>query len=89
MVPVRVPSVTTSLVGGAPASPAAALLLALRRRRLSLARCGLLRPVGAASCSALGDPRTEQVAADDLHGHDHEQPQYGEKTQPHDREGQL
>jgi len=63
-------------------------LAALLRGR-GLLPGGLLGARGLPTRSALGDARTEQVAADDLHGHDHEQPQYGQETQPHDREGQL
>ncbi|GAA3300445.1 hypothetical protein GCM10020295_41230 [Streptomyces cinereospinus] len=86
VVPVSVPSVTTSLVGGVAARPPAGRLLALLRGRLALR---LLRPARVPPGPALSDARTEQIASDDLHGHDHEQPQYGQETQPHDREGQL
>ncbi|ALM40250.1 hypothetical protein SFR_3635 [Streptomyces sp. FR-008] len=61
---------------------------ALLRRRGLLAL--LLRTrFGGPPCSALGDACAEQVAPDDLDGHDHEQPQNGQETQPHDRQGQL
>ena len=91
VVPVRVPSETTSLVG-APrrCRPRLRRLLALLRWRGGLPRGAAADAVGVAPRrAALRDARSEQVAADDLDGHDHEQPQYGEETQPHDRQGQL